>query len=206
MPRMEDTRRSLPRKDDGGDRPPPLPSQALGVAVQVSLTVQGCPTGRKPRNPGIGTASVQRRYYVGAVSVPFFRSTGRTGRQIGRFVQGAGPWEQAFIAVELSVPIPRKNRPDFIKPHHFSRPDRVPDSADGQREPLIPTSGHDAFSRRRRCAGTPLPLTGRMMTGSSGAGTHGADRTGSRLCQGRDRRRSDTGNDPVTGHVGIGAA
>ncbi|MEP2890276.1 hypothetical protein, partial [Tateyamaria sp.] len=36
---MEDTSRGLPRKDAGGDGQQPLPSEAIGVAVQVSLTV-----------------------------------------------------------------------------------------------------------------------------------------------------------------------
>ena len=35
---MEDTGRGLPRKDDGGSGPIPLPSTPIGVAVQVSLT------------------------------------------------------------------------------------------------------------------------------------------------------------------------
>ncbi len=40
MPRLEDTRRGLPREDDGRDGPAPLPSNAIGVAVQVSLTLK----------------------------------------------------------------------------------------------------------------------------------------------------------------------
>ena len=37
MPRMEDPCRSLPRKDDGGNEPTPIPSKPTGATVQVSL-------------------------------------------------------------------------------------------------------------------------------------------------------------------------
>ena len=38
MPWVEDAGRGLPRKDDERDGSAPLPSETIGVAVQVSLT------------------------------------------------------------------------------------------------------------------------------------------------------------------------
>ncbi len=38
MPRMENAGRRVQRKDDGEGGSVPLPSKAIGVAVQVSLT------------------------------------------------------------------------------------------------------------------------------------------------------------------------
>lgn len=38
MSRLEDPGRGLPRENDGRDRSPPLPSQAIGDALQVALT------------------------------------------------------------------------------------------------------------------------------------------------------------------------
>uniref|UniRef100_UPI00384C84B1 helix-turn-helix domain-containing protein n=1 Tax=Salipiger thiooxidans TaxID=282683 RepID=UPI00384C84B1 len=38
MPRMENPGRGLPRKDDGGNRSTPLPSQVMGVALHVAHT------------------------------------------------------------------------------------------------------------------------------------------------------------------------
>ena len=48
MPRMEDTRRSLSRKNDGRDSSTHLPSTPIGVAVQVSLTTVKLPLAKRP--------------------------------------------------------------------------------------------------------------------------------------------------------------